>query len=424
MSERYAFFITRDNQLKVVAPVIDYLIRKSGNRTRPLVIFHTDTSKPASQPTDESVRSIFGEQVETRAIDQGSELIEMARKGEFSVWLNITTRFHEISEDEFASFARICRGQGIKIVALPHTFETEMFVVEKRESAARDWDLITLVGPRSKAYIEQALSQETKETRDRILKKCVVTGYPELDQLESFDQSKIRQKLGLPPERPIICLSTAALYYRDQGVTKFTGERFRGFSGLGPKRMKGWLDGLKGTKVVTYRRYLSALSKMARRNGALLVGKTRQKHNDPEYLNKYVDIVFQDQEFYPFTTLELLAVSSVYFGFYSTMAVESVASGNYAFTFIHIPPDLVELPALYRAADFLYLARGASWNYAGASEMIMGSDSRTPGRLKALSRCSLEEFKIRPECLEAWRREFMSAPGRASANVVSAIEAL
>ena len=410
--------------MKVVAPVIDYLIKRPGNLSRPLVIFHTDTSKPASQPTYESVRSIFGEQVETRAIDRGSELIEMARKGEFSVWLNVTTKVHEIPEQEFASFTRTCRDQGIKFVALPHTFETEMFAAEDHEDVVRDWDLVALVGRRSKAYIEQALSRESKETRQRVLDKCVVTGYPELDQLDGFDQLKIRQKLGLPLERPIICLGTAALYYSDKGLAKLTGQRFRGFSGLGPQRLKGLLDGLKGIKVVTYRRYLSALAKMARRNGALLVAKTRGKHNDPEYLNKYVDILFLDQEFFPFTTLELLAVSSVYFGFYSTMAVEAVAAGNYAFTFVHIPPELVELPAYYAAGRFLCLDPGASWDWPGASETIKGADSRTLGRLKALSRCGLDEFKVRPDSLEAWRREFISAPGRASANVVAAIEAL
>ncbi len=422
MRGRYAFYITRDNQLKVVAPVIDYLLRNTGGRERPLVIFHSATSKPSSQPTHESVRQIFGDRVATRSIGRGSEMTEMARKGEFGVWLNVTTEVHEIGPGDFRSFVRACRKQGVKLVALPHTFETEMFVAGDPETVLRQWDLIALVGRRSRRYIETAL--EPGELRRSILDRCLVTGYPELDQIQRFEPLKIRQKLGLPENRPIICLGTAAMYYRGGGLARRTGERFRGFSGFGPKRLKGWLVGRRGTRVLPYRSYLKSLSRLARRNGALLVAKTRVKHNDPAYLDKYVDFVFQDREFFPFTTLELLAVSSLYFGFYSTMAMEANAVGVYALTALHMPPVQVEAPAYFKAAEYLCLNRGGSWNWPGVSEVLPGDDPAAGRRLGQISRSGLDRFQVREDRLDDWRREYIFDPGEASANVVAAVESL
>ena len=223
---------------------------------------------------------------------------------------------------------------------MPHLYDIERDVVADPWAVVDHWDLLCLVSQHSLDYLESTLGRSDDRLVKGLLDKCTVTGYPELDGLKDLNREAVLNKYGLPGDRPIIVFSTAFDYATSPLIRSLLA-RFKGDSVLGPGRLfRRARTYLHYPHLIPYRSYLESLSALATVNGAYLVGKTRSKHRDPEYVTRYADKLIDDVSFYPFTTLELLSVAHSYFGFFSFAALEAVACGCFATTFIPLPSGL------------------------------------------------------------------------------------
>lgn len=75
------------------------------------------------------------------------------------------------------------------------------------------------------------------------------------------------------------------------------------------------------------KRLTMALKKFCDKNNAMLIVKCRKKDPPKRYLRKVADKTLFDENFYPSTIMECMAVSDICFNFYSTAAIEAASSG-------------------------------------------------------------------------------------------------
>ena len=399
MSRRVAFYVPRVNHLRVVAPVIDYLVHHCAQKFRALILVPGwRTSKQPWQPQPDEVRALFGEQVELTYLEDVAAWVRLIQTASIDVLVNLTTQVAEIDQRTVHTLRHESRKTGTKWVALPYLFAQDHFIVERPRYTLDTWDLICVAGPRSADYILSHLNGLAAGDVRELHERLVITGYPELDGIDQLpDEKTIRRKHGLPLEKPIIFLGTAARLYPQANHSRTMHgleSRFMGEWDVSLRGLIGLAASLRYPARASYRQFLSAIRAFADRNNACLVAKTRAKHRDPSYLTDYVDYVFGDQSFFPFTTLELLRVSSLYVGLWSVMALEAVAMGLYALTMLSVPVELTEpVDRLGWSREF-YHRPGGLWNTPGVSESIDGAKRSCYARLNRLARSSLAEYAV------------------------------
>jgi hypothetical protein len=275
--------------------------------------------------------------------------------------------------------------------------------------------------------VASELGAAAPEIRRAVLQRLVPIGYPELDGLGTYERRLVRAKYGLPADRPIVFVSTAHTLRMhaapDRGAAAIEAA-FRGWRPISRRALRAIPFAIRRGTVVPYREYLAALRRFADANGACLVAKTRAKHEDPPYLGDYVDTVIGDESFYPFTTLELLSVSDLSFGFVSGTALEAVASGVYALTAYHVPMERMVAPVLARWSRRFLTDPGAIGDSPGVSEVIDGTGPTATARLRRLGESRLDQLRSDVSAREAVLDAYLSARGKSAAAFVDAVTAL
>jgi hypothetical protein len=122
--------------------------------------------------------------------------------------------------------------------------------------------------------------------------------------------------------------------------------------------------------LATYRDCLRCVGEFARRNGAVLIAKTRAKHADPGYVTRNADRVFGDDAYYPFRTLELMFLSDLYVGMPSASAFEAAFIGKRLINLVPFPPASFEYPLFFPFKQEFYYGTDGLWNAEGFSECV------------------------------------------------------
>lgn len=428
MPRQIAFYIPRLNHLKVVAPVIEYLVRRHPQAFRATILFPGwPISKSALQPRLKDFHTIFGDRVAAYELQDASAFVHLIKTGSLDALVNLTTQVAELDEGTVQRLRAASLQTGTKWIALPYLFAQDQFIVASPRVALATWDLICVPGPHSADYIRSHLNGAASEVTRALRDRLVITGYPELDGIDTLsDEKTIRHNYGLPLDKPIVFLAPSARLYPQSNHSRTmhgVESRFLNEWDFSPHGLVGLVASMRYPVVTSYRRFLSVLRAFADRNNACLVAKTRAKHRDPHYLTDYVDYVFNDQSFFPFTTLELLRVSSLYVGFWSVTALEAVAMGLYAVTMVSIPLRLTEpIERLAWSGEF-YHRPGGLWNTPGVSEQIDGTRRSCHARLNQLARSSLDAYAVDEARRIQLLDQFVSYRGTSSAKFAEALVA-
>ena len=229
---------------------------------------------------------------------------------------------------------------------------------------------------------------------------------------------RLREKYGFSATQPIIYVSTAPSFFplvSTAACLRGVEMRFRGQYRFSPRGLVAQVVSQRYPMVVPYRRYLKALRAFADVNGAMLIAKTRAKHRDPAYLTDYVDALIDDRCFFPFTTLELLHIASLYVGFYSATVLEAMALGLYSFTAMFVPVELAEPAASWRAwSQYFHRNPGSLWNMPGVSSLLDGTSKECLQQLDAFSCASLKDFQCDEQARQKVLSQFMGCLGSSS----------
>ena len=421
MTRRVAFWLPRVSQLRTIGPVVDYMLQAGGFDVA-ILRPGWAIGKASLEPGTDPVPGLFGSRVAVVAVaDPRDFAVVLHRRGIEALIIGNA----EVSDlPGFEESRRLTRARGVRWIALPYLYHQDMLCATQPEAMARDWDLVTTLGSRSIELVEARLGGIAADVRRRLLERLVVVGYPELDGIARIDKTAVRDKYGLPADGPIVYLSTANTF-RSHGSGGWTGRayeaRFRGREALSLRAALATPASLRPPRIASYREYLEALRRFADRNAALLVAKTRGKHDDPAYLGDYADRVVGDTDFYPFTTLELMSVSSMYFGFLSMSVLEALACGLYAVTAYFLPLERVVAPHLAEWSWLHLTEPGSLGNTPGASEIVNGMTRAGRRRLSALATLDLAQLRGDAASREALLDRVIAFRGKSAAAFVDAL---
>jgi len=248
--------------------------------------------------------------------------------------------------------------------------------------------------------------------------KAAVVGAPELDALAMIDPVPVRQRLGLPADRPVVLYLPFPL--RSNVPTPWLRSVHAPSTRLaqvartllaGPREY--WPDARAGRND---RRIVEALRAFCDANGALLVMKARRKDPVPRYAERLADRVLYDPSHYPPTILELLSLASLCVHFYSTAVLEAAAASV---------PSLCLAP---REAEL----GPASFGFGFAHNGEPGGLYNVPGvaywrplalAFDALAGWRLGDFPLDAEARRGYIERFLGrADGRSSARLLDLVE--
>jgi hypothetical protein len=246
--------------------------------------------------------------------------------------------------------------------------------------------------------------------------RSAVVGSTMLDQLTRVDRAAVRRRYGLP-DGPII------LY---MSLKMAVPEPFRRLAWAG-----GW-RGLRAAKAMAtghaalvptilrsngYLALTRALQAFARRAGATLIVKSRAKNADPAFLRRRADLfVERDEDVFPYTSIELMAVADLCVHFQSGAVLEA-AHANVPSLSIRVPQTHLES---YASFHEVFGARpGSLQNFPG---IVWSADVGEATRL--LSGGTLADFRIDPDQRRGYVEKFLGFDdNRSSERVLDLVEA-
>ncbi len=396
---RVVFYIPRANHLKILGPVVAHILEHERHTVEPIVVYPKHSiSKEWLQVDPGKIEGVWGDGIRCVGIDDVNGFKRLIHGDKIAAVVSLSSEVAELSRQEVYALVDSSREVGCRWIALPYTFHNAYHIEIDPEYVAHIWDLICVSGQRSVEYIRATLQGLSGAVAAKIEKAVAISGYPELDGLGTLDDPQgIREKYHLPKEQKILFLASAVNLPRT--ASPLERRLMARFLGTDQVSFRGMLvSALRYPILVPYRRYLESVRRFADRNGLYVVAKNREKHIDPLYLHDYVDQVVGDVSYYPFTTLELLRVSSLYVGFESATAFEAIAAGLHAVTITNMPPGVLKYtPAKRRHKDEFLMNHNGVWNTPGVSTLVRGESLRGLRWVDRFAKANLSDFAVDEE---------------------------
>ena len=278
----------------------------------------------------------------------------------------------------------------------------------------------------SRFWLDQALEyfresgalREGDAAEAEIARRFTVAGIPELDQVEAIEPSAVRERFGLPLDRPVVLylpypMKSNPPTFWLRHVYAPTSRLRRGLAVLAALKLRYWQHVMSDWND---RRLVAALRAFCDANDALLVVKSRQKDPVPHHTAALADLVLYDPSYYPATILELLSVASLCVHFFSSAVYESVFLGVPSLCLAPATDDMGLSPLW--AGGLFHLREGGSYNFPGASYFMS-----FPQVFDALSHASLKDFPVEPMARARFVRTFLGFDDtRSSERVLDLIE--
>jgi hypothetical protein len=248
------------------------------------------------------------------------------------------------------------------------------------------------------------------------LARSAVVGSTMLDQLARVDRAAVRRKYGLP-DGPVVLFMSLKMAVPEPFRRLAWAGGWRGFRAA--KALATGHGALVGT-ILRGNGYLdlaTALRDFARRAGASLVVKSRAKNSDPAFLRRHADVfVERDEDMFPYSSIELMAVADLCVHFQSAAVLEAVHAGVPSLA-VRVPQTHLEGYASFQKVFGAGL--GSLFNFPG---IVWSADAAEATRL--LSTMRLTDFRIDPEVRREYVKKFLGFDdNRSSERVLDLVEA-
>jgi hypothetical protein len=193
-------------------------------------------------------------------------------------------------------------------------------------------------------------------------RRSAVCGATTMDQLALVDAADVRRRYGLAPDRPVVLFMSLKMAVPEVWRRAVWGPESR-LVRAARAALAGhpeWIPAI--VRRHGYRSLVESVARFCRRSGAALVVKSKEKNDDPAFLRDLADIWLYDERVHPYTSMELLAISSLCIHFQSGAALEAAFAG--------VPSLSLSVPqshlAGYATYDEVYSARpGTMLNFPG-----------------------------------------------------------
>lgn len=257
-----------------------------------------------------------------------------------------------------------------------------------------------------------AIGSETELRR-----RSAVVGSTMLDQLALVDRAAVRRKYGLAPDRPVVLFMSLKMavpepYRRLAWAGGWRG--WRAFKALATGHRALVPTILRGNG---YQALAEALRWFSRRAGASLVVKSRAKNADPAFLRRRGDLfVERDEDVFPYTSIELVAISDLCVHFQSGAVLEAALAGVPSLS-IRVPQSHLEG---YASFEEVFGAR--PWSMQNFPGLVWSLDAAEATR--RLATASLADFPVDEGVRRRYIETFLGFDDmRSSGRVLDLIEA-
>jgi len=248
--------------------------------------------------------------------------------------------------------------------------------------------------------------------------RSAISGSTMLDQLGLVDRGAVRRQLGVGPDQPVVLFMSLKmavpeprrqfLWGGGSALIRTARAVAHGHSGLVPEIWKG--NG--------YRALAQAVRRFCNRTGAALVVKSREKNRDPRFLRKVADVfVERDDEVFPYTSIQLMAVADLCIHFQSGAVFEAAMAGVSS---INIRVPLSDDQQKYPARTFAYdPGEGSLSNFPGVAWFTR----RPEEAVSLLEGRTLADFRLDPAARRAYVERYLGFDDLGSSRrVLQAIE--
>lgn len=248
-------------------------------------------------------------------------------------------------------------------------------------------------------------------------RRSAVVGSTMLDQLALVDRAAVRRKYGLAPDRPVVLLMSLKMAVPEPFRRLVWAGGWRGWRAA--KALATGHAGLVPT-ILRGNGYLTlaeALRGFSRRAGASFVVKSRAKNADPAFLTRRADLfVERDEDVFPYTSIELVAISDLCVHFQSGAVLEAALAGVPSLS-IRVPQTHLEGYASFQ--EVFGAETGSLQNFPG---LVWSVDAAEATR--RLATATLADFRVDAGARRRYIETFLGFDDmRSSERVLDLIEA-
>jgi hypothetical protein len=371
---RIAYCCPRVNLLKLYGPVLAEQARRGGPApllvvpVEPLITFGAKNRGLATGKRLDQVRKELGPDVEIVLVPSAERFLDVLQERGVAAVVAVGLRLPAaIRDDVLVPSLR----RGVRWCSLGYLYEELLHLIADGAARLNKWDVATTFSPAVIDATARVFAARGLAGAER-LRALQPIGFVECDQASGLDRDALRVKYGLPRDRPVTCFMTSPPFGYCTAPVLRALYREPCYRGPRQARTAARLLGRRWPEVTCftgYRDIVAGLRHFADRHGALIAGKTRDKHRDPRYVRRAVDRLLTDGAYYPFRTLELLRLADLYVGVSSSTAFEAAFLGTRMRTIVPFPPDVYEQPIFVDLQrEFFYESPGL-WNAPGFSDV-------------------------------------------------------
>ena len=404
-----AVFASRKGHLKVLGS----FIQAACDRGHRVVLLHDpDERKPGEAVTPADLA--LWPTAETLAHRRGEALLPILKRAAASALVGPALHSVLTSMGVEAEAAALRRA-GIRLYSVDYVFDT----VSRDPDGYRVVDMTCYLSEHQRQVHWRVQAEKFAAIGSEVERRArsAVVGSTMLDQLTRVDRAAVRRKYGLPARGPVVLFMSLKMAVPEPyRCLAWAG----GWRGLRAAKALATGHGALVPAILRGNGYLDlarALQSFARRSGATLVVKSRAKNADPTFLRRRADVfVERDEDVFPYTSIELMAIADLCVHFQSGAVLEAVHAG--------VPSLSIRVPqthlAGYASFQEVFGARPDSLqNFPG---IVWSADAVEATR--RLTTARLADFRIDPEARRRYVEKFLGFDdNRSSERVLDLVEA-
>ena len=227
----------------------------------------------------------------------------------------------------------------------------------------------------------------------------------------AVDPVVVRSKYGIRADTPVVLLMSLKMVVPEPWRRTVWRERGKLGRTMQAVRQRRW-DFIRDIWLgETYKDLCQDIESFCRRNGAVLIVKSRSKNGDPAWLRELADIyVGEDKAEYPYTSMQLLAISDLCVHFGSGAVFEAASAGVPSLSIV-IPQGHLHGQHPDYSRQLRSSKAGSIYNYPGVVHRV---DHREASSL--LRKVTLSDLRIDPVRRSRYVTTFMGFDDTRSAE--------
>ena len=408
---KIAFLVHRKNYYKYFSPLIEEALKRGHSVFCIHDLFWVaGTSKAYDIPKLTSVPLFQSGQPKVLAWENPEALISLIQEHDIELLVFLNT--HPV----YAQLQENLRQQQLSVrwVAVQHA--SDVLLCTRN---LLSYDLSLVFSDRWVEWIKEVFQRNGGRPDEvaALASKLVAVGDVDLDSYAAIDPEMVRQRLEVPSGKKVVLLLPFPF---GSSVDRFWSRYIYGASSRFPALAAAWLSGRPRWIRQAYRgendrNVIRAIRRFCDANNAFFIIKSRLKDPVRPYAHLLADKVLYDEEIYPSTIAQCLAISDVCIHFSSNVAYEAAFRGI---------PSVAILPSQRDYKDFRtygpYVKLRETMEFSGVSRSWSIAES-----IIKLPTLDFEQLRVDPTRRSLYIETYLGFDdGRSAKRSLIALESL